>query len=117
MERTTPQLLDATGLKTPTSDLAKRLLLNLKSAEADSLLTPAQKEDCALLHLFPITFPHAPRGPRLHCGFISEVPQAPCIQGDLKIVLPFPCLAALKITLFFFGVSAFYLAAHQGMVQ
>ena len=41
-----------------------------------------------------------PPGLRLHCGFISEVPQAPRIQGDLRIVLPFPCLAALKITLY-----------------
>ena len=60
MERTTPELSGATGLKAATSDRAKRLLLNLESAEADSLLTPAQ-EDCSWLHLFPIMFPHAPQ--------------------------------------------------------
>lgn len=102
MERPSPEPLDARGLKTPTSDRAKRFLLNsfLKSAEACSLLMPVQKEECSLLHLFSNHISPRPLCLILHSGFISEVPQTPCIQGDLSIVLQFPCLAALKITLY-----------------
>ena len=119
MERTTPELSDATGLKTPTSDRAKRLLLNLKSAEADSLLTPAQKDDRSWLHFFQTRFPTPPR-PQTALWLYLRSTASPSHSGRFKNRSPISLLSCLENNSIFaanLDVSAFYLAAHQGMVQ
>lgn len=121
MERPSPEPLDARGLKTPTSDRAKRFLLNsfLKSAEACSLLTPVQKEECSLLHLFPITFPHAPYASYCTVALSQKYPN-PLHSGRFKYCSPISLLSCLENNPIFaanLGISAFYLASHCGMVQ
>ena len=120
MERPSPEPLDARGLKTPTPDRAKRLLLNsLTRAEACSLLTPAQKEECSLLHLFQSHFPTLPMPHTAEWLYLRSSP-SPLHSGRLKNCSPISLLSCLENNPIFaakLGVSAFYLASHQGMVQ